>query len=177
MNKTDYHQHRAELFEERTRVTKTAQEEYAHGQSDAFDNFNRIGNVVRVPCEHCGKATRIGRLGAWAVYFLKHIDGVLAFIGGNNSQREDVRGRLTDIVNYADLADGMIVESRNGIADRPLSPEKERIMTDSTIYDAVIEQRRMNEEARQKKDETHPIPRPTYMKPGHAAPYGESDNV
>jgi hypothetical protein len=113
MLKTEFHKHREALYAERTKISSSAQEEYAHGQDDAFDNFNRIGSRVRVPCEHCGKPTRIGRLGAWAVYFLKHVDGVLAYIGGNHSQREDVRGRLTDINVYSDLADGMIVEERN----------------------------------------------------------------
>ena len=47
------------------------------------------------------------------VYLLKHIDGITAYIEGHKSQREDVRGRITDTVVYLVLLWGMI-EEKNG---------------------------------------------------------------
>ena len=43
-------------------------------------------------------------------YLLKHIDGVVSYTKGHVSQREDVRGRLTDIIVYSMLLWGMIDE-------------------------------------------------------------------
>ena len=42
------------------------------------------------------------------VYLLKHIDGIMAHINGHKSQREDVRGRITDAIVYLLLLRGMI---------------------------------------------------------------------
>lgn len=117
MDKQEFSQHRVELFNERTRVSDSAQKEYAINSASAFDNFNRVGQIKCI-CDHCGKPTTIGRMAAWAVYFTKHVDGVLSWIAGNTAQREDVRGRITDIVNYADLLDGMIVEDRERAEER-----------------------------------------------------------
>ena len=44
-------------------------------------------------------------------YILKHVDGVLAYIKGHKSQREDVRGRITDIIVYLCLLWGMVEEN------------------------------------------------------------------
>jgi hypothetical protein len=51
------------------------------------------------------------------VYLLKHIDGISSFVNGHESQREDVRGRITDAIVYLCLLWGMVEskekESRN----------------------------------------------------------------
>ena len=51
------------------------------------------------------------------VYVLKHIDGISSFVNGHHSQREDVRGRITDVIVYLCLLWGMIededAKSRN----------------------------------------------------------------
>tara|TARA_R100001594_G_scaffold149739_1_gene208431 strand:- start:93 stop:287 length:195 start_codon:yes stop_codon:yes gene_type:complete len=53
------------------------------------------------------------------VYLLKHIDGISSFVNGHHSQREDVRGRITDAIVYLCLLWGMIeddkTKSRNAI--------------------------------------------------------------
>lgn len=46
-------------------------------------------------------------------YFLKHVDGINAFIKGHKSQREDVTGRITDCIVYLMLLWGMIIEERS----------------------------------------------------------------
>ena len=46
-------------------------------------------------------------------YLLKHIDGISAFVNGYTSQREDVRGRITDVIVYLCLLWGMIEDKEN----------------------------------------------------------------
>tara|TARA_R100001244_G_scaffold105811_1_gene78489 strand:+ start:802 stop:1002 length:201 start_codon:yes stop_codon:yes gene_type:complete len=51
-------------------------------------------------------------------YFLKHIDGIGAYIDGHKSQREDVYGRIIDAIVYLLLLRGMIYEESDG-NDKP----------------------------------------------------------
>ena len=52
----------------------------------------------------------ISRAKVLMVYLLKHIDGISAYTKGYKSQREDVRGRLTDAIVYLMLLWSMILE-------------------------------------------------------------------
>ena len=92
-------------------LREQGQKEYAHEDDNAFANFDHVGNRVKCVCEHCGKPTRIGRMATLMVYFLKHVDGIIAFIGGHKSQREDVRGRINDVRVYSALLRGMVEET------------------------------------------------------------------
>lgn len=47
------------------------------------------------------------------VYLLKHIDGISSFVNGHKSQREDVRGRITDAIVYLCLLWGMVEDTEN----------------------------------------------------------------
>ena len=75
------------------------QKEYARKNNNAFANFERV-------CENLD----IQREEVLLVYLLKHIDGICSFVKGHKSQREDVRGRLTDAIVYLCLLWGMINE-------------------------------------------------------------------
>ena len=75
------------------------QKEDARKESNAFANFERVG-----------KNLDISREEVLLVYLLKHIDGICSFVKGHKSQREDVRGRLTDAIVYLCLLWGMINE-------------------------------------------------------------------
>ena len=75
------------------------QKEYARKSSNAFANFERVSDYI--------DSTREKVL---MVYLLKHIDGISSFVNGHKSQREDVRGRLTDAIVYLCLLWGMINE-------------------------------------------------------------------
>lgn len=99
-----------EIQEKENYLREQGQKEYAHDDNDAFANFKRVGSQVKCICENCGKPTRIGPLATCLVYMLKHIDGIIAYVGGHRSQREDVRGRLSDNRVYSALAWGMIDE-------------------------------------------------------------------
>jgi len=85
------------------RVLKTrdaGQEEYAHDEKNVFANFERVGNLLHVNKEK-----------VLMTYLLKHIDGIAAYANGLKSQREDVRGRITDAIVYLCLLWAMVDHS------------------------------------------------------------------
>ena len=81
------------------KTRKSGQQEYAHSKDNVFANFDRIG-----------KALEISREKVLMTYLLKHVDGIKAYVNGYKSQREDVRGRITDIIVYCMLLWGMVDE-------------------------------------------------------------------
>ena len=82
-----------------TRTRDAGQKEYAHDEDDVFANFKRVANALDSSKEK-----------VLMVYLLKHIDGISAYTKGHKSQREDVRGRLTDAIVYLMLLWGMVIE-------------------------------------------------------------------
>ena len=78
------------------------QKEYAHTNKNVFANFERTGKLLGVDREKI-----------LMTFLLKHIDGICAHVDGHESQREDVRGRITDTIVYLMLLWGMI-EEKNG---------------------------------------------------------------
>ncbi len=74
----------------RCQATRDAgQKEYAHDEANALANFERLAFDLQLAREKV----------LW-VYLKKHLDGVLAWINGHRSQRENVRGRIVDIIVY-----------------------------------------------------------------------------
>ena len=73
------------------------QKEYAMTEANVFANFQRIANQTGLN----------QKMVLW-VYLMKHIDGIASHIKGHTSQREDVRGRLTDAIVYLCILWGMI---------------------------------------------------------------------
>jgi hypothetical protein len=99
MNKDQMAQKMQEVFEECGRLRDAGQKEYAHRDENAFANFERVA-------ERLG----IDRKKVLMVYMEKHLDGIHSFINGHKSQREDVRGRINDVITYACLLRGMVDE-------------------------------------------------------------------
>lgn len=93
-------------------VRKDGQKEYAHDDSNVFANFDRVA-----------AALKLDRKQVLLVYALKHWDGIVSYVGGHVSQREDVRGRIKDLRMYLALLWGMIDEE--GII-KPKSTEESR---------------------------------------------------
>ena len=87
------------IFKKINKTRKAGQEEYAREKKNAFANFERVGSNLN-----------IDRKKVLLVYLLKHIDGISAYVDGHESQREDVRGRITDVIVYLCLLWGMIEE-------------------------------------------------------------------
>lgn len=88
------------IFKEVLRVRDAGQTEYARNQHNVFANFERVATF-----------TGITREKALLTYMIKHIDGLCAYADGHRSQREDVRGRLTDIIVYCLLLWGMVEDN------------------------------------------------------------------
>lgn len=87
------------VFEECQEVRGQGQKEYAHDTEDSFRNFNQIGKYLNTD-----------RKKVLLTYAIKHMDGIVAYVNGHKSQREDVRGRIKDIIVYMCLLRGMIDE-------------------------------------------------------------------
>ena len=81
-------------------MREAGQKEYARKSDNAFANFERVGDNLNISREK-----------VLLVYLLKHIDGICSFVEGHKSQREDVRGRLTDAIVYLCLLWGMVEEN------------------------------------------------------------------
>jgi len=79
------------------------QKEYAMTEDNVFANFERIANQTGQSKEMI----------LW-IYLMKHIDGIASYLRGHKSQREDVRGRLTDAIVYLCILWGMIEDNKQG---------------------------------------------------------------
>lgn len=80
-------------------LRNAGQKEYAHDTSSPFANFERGA-----------KDMGIDRKQVLWVYAMKHKDGIAAAIKGHTSQREDVRGRINDLIVYLLLLRGIYNE-------------------------------------------------------------------
>lgn len=90
------------VFDECRALRNAGQAEYAHADEQAFANFMRVAERMGV-----------NKKQVLMVYMEKHLDGVHSFLKGHTSQREDVRGRINDIIVYACLLRGMIDEEKD----------------------------------------------------------------
>lgn len=85
---------------EESEVRVAGQKEYAHDDDNAMGNFERIGRQLGLSREKV----------LW-VYLAKHMDGILAYLNGHKSQREDIRGRIKDARMYLALLRAMVEDS------------------------------------------------------------------
>jgi len=86
-----------QIFAECEKTREAGQKEYAHDDQNALANFERTGADLSIPREK-----------VWWIFAKKHWDGVLAWINGHRSQREDVRGRIKDLIVYLVLLWAMV---------------------------------------------------------------------
>ena len=90
------------IFNTIQETREAGQKEYARKTKNAFANFERVGENLN-----------IDRKKVLLVYLLKHIDGICAYVDGHKSQREDVTGRITDVIVYLCLLWGMVINENN----------------------------------------------------------------
>jgi len=93
------------MHAEEMRLREAGAKEYAREGSNSFANFEWIAEIISR-----GRQEPISRETVLLVYALKHLDGVMSWVNGHRSQREDVRGRLGDLRVYFALLRGMIEE-------------------------------------------------------------------
>ena len=86
-----------DTLEDIIKTRDAGQKEYARTDINVFANFERVAEQMNVPREK-----------VLMTYFLKHVDGISAYINGHKSQREDVYGRIIDAIVYLLLLRGML---------------------------------------------------------------------
>lgn len=89
-----------QVFEECHGLRDAGQQEYAHDNENAFANFERVAARLRLTREK-----------VLLVYAEKHMDGIHSYVNGHRSQRENVTGRINDMIVYLCLLRGMIEEA------------------------------------------------------------------
>lgn len=87
------------IVPELRRLRGAGQAEYAGGEN-AFGNFERVAAELGITREQV----------LW-IYAMKHKDGIASWIRGHRSQREDVRGRIADLMVYLMLLWAMADEA------------------------------------------------------------------
>ena len=102
MNKETLHDLMDFIFGEVARIRNAGQKAYARDLDNVFAKFERVASFIGETREK-----------ALLTYMIKHVDGLCAYADGHNSQREDVRGRLTDIIVYCILFWGMVEDNKN----------------------------------------------------------------
>lgn len=85
------------VFDDCQQTREAGQKEYAHDEQNALANFERLEFDLKISREKV----------LW-VYMKKHLDGILSYLNGHKSQREDVRGRIKDVIVYLILLWAMI---------------------------------------------------------------------
>ena len=88
-----------EILPQIIKTRDSGQKEYAHDTENVFANFERVGESLGLTREE-----------VLMVYLLKHIDGISAYVQGHKSQREGVKGRITDAIVYLMLLWPMVRE-------------------------------------------------------------------
>jgi hypothetical protein len=103
-----------QVFAECQMLRNSGQKEYAHEVENALRNFEQTGRDLELPREKI----------LW-IFTKKHSDGVLAWINGHRSQRENVRGRINDMIVYLVLLRCMVEDDERSVAlaDRRERPE------------------------------------------------------
>ena len=91
-----------DIWESIMATRNQGQDEYARTETDVLANFKRIGDWKDETQES-----------VLMTYLLKHIDGMLSYVSGFTSQREDIRGRITDVMVYCMLFWAMVEESED----------------------------------------------------------------
>ena len=84
------------IFDKVQQIRGEGQKEYARKEDNAFANFERIGSWLDKSKEE-----------VLMIYLMKHIDGIISWVDGHRSQREDVTGRIIDCIVYLCLLYGM----------------------------------------------------------------------
>jgi hypothetical protein len=102
MNLKTYNQLMDKIIAEVKDTRLQGQKEYARTEDNIFANFDRISDLIDIPSSK-----------VLMTYLYKHIDGIAAYVNGHKSQREDVRGRIKDVIVYLTLLWGMVDEAEN----------------------------------------------------------------
>lgn len=97
MSQSEFARLLAEIQGQEFAVREAGQREYAHLASNAFENFDDAARSLHLTREQ-----------VLLVLAHKHWRGIVSFVNGHRSQREDIRGRIKDLRMYLALLWGMV---------------------------------------------------------------------
>lgn len=109
------------------KLREAGHKEYVHDDSRPFRNFEDTGSKMGV-----------SRYKAWYLMASKHWDGVTAYVGGHQSQREDVEGRINDLIMYLILLKAMVMEDKGVVIDGATATLEQMDMFDSSSKDVTF---------------------------------------
>ena len=89
------------FYKEVSQLRKQGQEEYA-SSNDAFSNFKEQGKELGMD----------PKVILW-VHAMKHKSGIASYLKGVKSQRENVRGRINDLIVYLFILRGLLDEEED----------------------------------------------------------------
>lgn len=95
--RTDVARLMAQIFADCQGTCEEGQKQYAHDEENILRNFEALAADLGISREKA----------LW-VYTKKHLDGILAYINGHQSQHENVRGRIKDVIVYLVLFWAMV---------------------------------------------------------------------
>ena len=101
MTLEDYEASKKNLLDLALSIEVKKRPDYTIGNVDVHHNFKSVAARVGITPEQ-----------AWAVYFLKHVDAICSFIGGNTNPSEPIEQRFADLINYGKLGYSLIEEGQ-----------------------------------------------------------------
>lgn len=101
------------------KIGETKGADYTIGSDDRLNNFKQVGELVC--CPHCKKS--VGPRAVWAVYVLKHMLAILAWVKTGKVESEGLEGRFVDTRVYAALGQAIAEEQAVML---PTQHEKQR---------------------------------------------------
>lgn len=102
-----------QLIKQERKLGDTKGADYTIGDPDRLNNFKTVGSLVG--CPHCQKP--IGPRAVWAVYVLKHILALLAWVKTGKVESEGLEGRALDVRLYMPLGLGIAEEQQEQAKD------------------------------------------------------------
>lgn len=108
MDTNTYDRMRKQLLDEAEKIQTSKRPGYTQGNPDVLRNFKSVGERVRT-----AKGEAAGPGVAWGVYFLKHVDAIMAILTQPNLPvSETPVGRFADAINYLQLGYALYVEQQ-----------------------------------------------------------------
>lgn len=120
------------IFKEAQSTREAGQREYAHNDGNALQNFDDEAANFGIP-----------RTVVWGIFAGKHWRGIRSYINGHRSQREDIRGRILDLIVYLILLWSMVDDEEEGsqygmaAEPAPLTPTGEAIKEAVAILQGI----------------------------------------
>lgn len=99
MNKKAYDRLHDNTLEREAKMREAGQKEYAILESNVFGDFDFTAELLGT-----------SRESVILTHICKHLRGIASWVRGHKSQRESVRGRITDLRVYLSLLDASVQE-------------------------------------------------------------------